>query len=109
MSKRWSQHVTAWLASGKTHPMIVVEFEDVKANPVQEVQTMLDFMQIAYDVDELVQRLQEDYSVFHRKYRDDFEHFTPTQKSFVNGLINETISTLEKSGLANVFPIHKYL
>ena len=92
-----------------THPLLVVHYEDLKTDTVDEVQKMVEFLGMPSIHQELAQRLKEDYTEFHRTEVQDFEHYTPDQKEFLNQLVADTKRKLVEKGLQDIFQLEKYM
>lgn len=102
----WPKYFTSWYFSG--NPVLVVRYEDLKIDALTQVKRMLDFLGFPYTENELLKRMAEDYDTFHRPSQQDFEHFTPKQKVFLQGIVRRTVSLL-KEYRGNTLGIEKYL
>ena len=108
--KRWSDHITGWIISGKDNPFHIVQYEDLKNDTVKEMKKVMDFLGFSHLSEaDIAERLDQGYNNFYRNHKDDFVHFTEEQKAFVHEQVVNTINTLKEYGLENVFPIYKYL
>ena len=66
---QWLAMMRNWIAGNKGHPVLVIRYEDIKLNPVREVKKMLRFLNIEYDEHEVEERLQKDFSIYHREHK----------------------------------------
>ena len=89
--------------------MLVVRYEDLKIDTLNEVKKILDFLHFPYKEEEVAEKLNEGFNDFYRNHTDTFEHFTPEQNLFIRSLVNESIVFLEKYDAADLFPMHEYL
>ena len=106
--RKWQEHFKGWFLNRGDHPVLVVWFEDLKANMTNEVRRMLDFLKVPYSESELEKRLENSFEKFHRKQRDDFEHFTPELTLYMRLKILETIEVLKKAKFPDVARIKSY-
>ena len=106
---RWQKHTVAWLKRFRERRILVVQYEKLKNDTVGGVKRILDFLGLKYSREEISQRLEGGYTSFYRNHRDDFEHFTPSQRAFMTNMVNETIQMLDECNVGDVFPIHDYL
>ena len=106
----WQETVLAWTVNNGGHPVIVVKYEDMKTNISRELQRMLDFLQVSYTEMQLQSVVSKGYNTFKRNHSldDDFEHFTPAQRLFVNLLVRTTKTKLEEHGLADKCNLTSY-
>ena len=97
------------ILSGNGHPVLVVRYEDIKADTVREVKRMLEFLKFPYKESELVERLAIGFNDFHRASHPTFEHYTAEQKEYVRAKVKETVKLLKKWKHPSVAEIEKYL
>ena len=87
--------IDRWIVNNNNHTVLVVKYEKLKNEPIPEVKRMLDFVGIKYNSEELQRRVDEGFSMFHRKHDNvKFEHFTSQQKSWVNSIIMNATALL---------------
>ena len=87
----------------------MVQYERLKNDTVGEVKRMLEFLGFTYPREEISRRLKEGFTAFYRNHRDEFEHFTPSQKAYLTSIVNETARILKEYDVGDGFPIHDYL
>ena len=108
--KVWHEYFLGWLLESGDHPVLIVWFEDLKANVTTEVKRMLDFLKVPYSESELEKRLENNFEKFHRKQRDQFQHYTPGQRYYLRTVILKTIDILKKANFtAEVTRLENYL
>ena len=105
----WQRMMISWAEYSKTHPLLVVHYEDLKADTVGEVQKILEFLAIPSISKDFAQRMEEGYIRFHRKKDQEFEHYTSDQKRFLNEIVADTKRTLSEKGLQDIFHLDRYL
>ena len=94
----------------RTHPLLVVRYEDLKEDRVKHVQRMLSFLNVTVSETELVQRLQPDqFNEFHRNHSEQssFDPYTSSQVEYLNSIITETEHILSINGVTH-FPLKPY-
>lgn len=109
MVERWSAHVTSWLLQSKAHPVLVVRFEDVKANPVREVGRILKFLGHPYTKDNLRKQLNGSCEGFKRPHHDSFKHYTEEQNTFIQNTVEKTLQALREANNEHAALLSDYL
>ena len=93
-----------------SHPVHVVNYEDLKKDYIREVEKILDFLQFPYSHEEVVERLREDYTDLQRQHtHEDFQHFSPEQKEYLRTTLLTMMATANASGKADLFLFNEYL
>lgn len=89
-------------------PVMVVRYEDVRKNKVEQVERMLRFLN--YTHSEITDKIQEDFTMFRREHgRDQFEHYTTKQRRLVNDIIMKTARELRVYDVNNSFRLEEYV
>lgn len=107
--RRWLDQVVSWLALAKTHPILVVRYEDIKDDTLGQVKRMLDFLMFHYTEGTVRRQLEDGYTNFYRNHTATFEHYTSDQRVFVNSLIHEAAFRLKQHGVESVLNVDDYL
>ena len=108
--ERWKERTINWVLNNNTHPVHVVNYEDLRNDTVREVEKILDFLHFPYSHDELVERLREDFTAFQRVHKNDgFQHFSPEQKEQLRETITELKAAAKAIGKATFFLFDQYL
>ncbi len=120
-NREWSKfihtHCNSWVAQiqkwvlhpvSRTKKVMVVRYEDLRTDKLAEVARMLDFLKFPYTEESLGAQLQEDFAVFRRK-QDTFDHYTPEQREYVNGILREADRTLQQSNMDDLFHLQDYI
>ena len=84
----------------------------MKEDILKEVKRMLDFLQFAYEVEELKERLASDFSTFHRSHNttaEDFLHYTREQRRFIDKGIATSVDYLKRYNNGETLRIEEYL
>ena len=108
---KWQQTIFAWVVNNMDHPVIVIRYEDMKANMSRELRRMLDFLQVPYTEAQFQTVVNNGYEKFKRHHspRDDYDHYTSEQRAFVNSVIRNTHSVLEEYHLSETCNVYDYL
>ena len=108
---KWQQTILAWVVNNMGHPVLVVKYEDMKANMSRELRRMLDFLQVPYTEAQFQSVVNSGYEKFRRHHssQDDYDHYTSEQRAFVNSIIRTTHSILEEYYLSETCSVHEYL
>ena len=82
--------MTHLLIENTAHPLLLVQYEDLKNNTLHEVMRMVKFLGYNTLQEVVKERLMSEFIAFKRNHSttSSFEHFTATQKLFVNTIIN---------------------
>ena len=105
-SKRILKHIVETPEDIQT---LVVRYEDIQQNATREVARMLDYLQFPYTYKTLVERLKDDFVLFHRNHTIKFETFTECQIELVEGWLNKTLNTLLIENHRITFGIEEYM
>lgn len=90
----------------KQHPVLVVRYEDLKADTLGEVVRMTSFLGLDnIPRDMLLARVKRDFTRFRRNHTSSFEHFTDAQKHYINGIISLVAARLQPE----VIPLRDYM
>ena len=108
---RWQRTIFAWMVNNMGHPVVVVKYEDMKANTSKELRRMLNFLQVPYTEAQFQSVVTSGYEKFRRHHssQDDYDHYTSEQRAFVNSVIRTTHSILEEYCLSETCSVHEYL
>ena len=107
----WQKTVLGWTVNSAGHSVIVVKYEDMKTNTSKnsgECYTFCRFHTLRHSSRVLWQG-GTDMFKRHHSPRDDFEHFTPEQESFVDSVVRTTLAKLEEVGLDDKCNVTSYL
>jgi len=80
--------------------MLVVKYENLKADLMAELRRILDFLECDYTESDLNCTVQSNVEQFHRKHTTDVDPYSPEQKKFVISQIqiaNELLSQYNTS------------
>ena len=105
---RWQNSVIKWANFGKQRPLLVVYFEDLKANVTGEVERMLDFLQVSYSREQVEERLEQNFNFFKRSHHREFEHYTTEQRAYITQVVAKTKQELENSDSTGIIQIERY-
>ena len=112
-AKRWKNMITNLVIHRpRTHPLLVVRYEDLKKDTVEQVERMLNFLKMPIDKAELLQRLQQkSFSEFHRNHSttSHFDLYTPSQIKYWNSVITEVETSLHSNDIVDFIPLRKYV
>ena len=100
--ERWKKTIAKWYLHPATarHRIILVRFEDVKKDKLNEVKRMLEFLHVPNNESTLAEKLEGEFNTnFKREHEEYFEHYTIPQKKYINNLILETIQMLKQHDL----------
>jgi hypothetical protein len=90
-------------------PKLVVRYEDFQRDRVREVSRVLDFLHFPYSRETLSQRLEEDFTTFHRNRHTKFEAFTQAQEQMVDHSLRQIIESLSARNNGETYGIEEYL
>ena len=68
---------------------------------------MLDFLHVDYSRDKVLQRLNDDFSVFKRPKTQDFDPYTPQQRKRLNTQLQQFLKSLRHKTMIKI--IEQYL
>lgn len=108
---RWQKTIVEWFVKSVnfSHPIMVVRYEDIKEDHVTQVERMLNFLEFPFDKTELEEKLNRGFETFKRPHREEFEHYTPEQKKYVNTMLLDTIKILTQHNMEQFFKLEDYL
>ena len=108
---KWQRTILAWVVNNMGHSVLVVKYEDMKANMSKELRRMLNFLQVPYTEAQFQSVVTSGYEKFRRHHssQDDYDHYTSEQRAFVNSVIRTTHSILEEYRLSETCSVHEYL
>ena len=107
---KWQNYITNLILRAPTGcPRLVVRYEDVQRDRVREVERMLDFLYIRYTKETLKEKLEKDFTIFQRKSRPEFEHFTILQVEHIQQVLTTVLEQLKKENNGVTFRIEEYL
>jgi len=108
-AEKWKRMIEHFIINNEVQPVLVVRYEDLKADPVLQVKRMLKFLKYQYDEEDVEQRLKGGFSAFYRNHTDDFEHYTLEQKTYMNDVIMSIIKRLDQEHVTDFIPLEHYL
>lgn len=88
--KVWQETVYAWLVNNMNHPVLVVEYEDLKQHTKRELERILDFLQVPYSAQQLEKVVREGYRTYQRSHKEDFQYYTESQQEYVRSILMST-------------------
>ena len=106
---RWKIMLKNWLMNNEDHPVLVVKYESLVNDSFTQSKRILDFLNVSYSPIHIKKKLNNGTHGFQRKHSDDFDHFTPSQRSYVQSVVIQTIKLLQERGLDDVIDIRDYL
>lgn len=89
----WERMVKHLLLDSMDRPVLLVHYEDLKADLVREVKRMVKFLGYDMPEDVLRERITQQFNDFYRNHTPTFEHFTPAQKKFINDAYDRVAAT----------------
>ena len=111
MGERWKKTIVEWFIKSVnfSHPIMVVRYEDIKEDRIGQVERMLKFLEYPFDKTELEVKLHREFEAFKRPHKEEFEHYTPEQKKYVNTILLDTIKILTQHNMEQFFKLEDYL
>jgi len=106
--ERWKILFSWAINSTDDHPTLVVRYEDLKQNIIHETKRMVEFLGFPYKEKEMEERLAKDFSLFRRRHRKHFEHYTAKQREHVMKYVQIARTDL-KQHIGKSFGIEEYL
>ena len=107
---RWKGMVRNLVLNPNHQPVLVVRYEDLKANSTHEVLRMLDFLRVEHDSRQVAAVLEKEGFIEHyRNHTDDFEHFTAKQKQFINNAIRQMLKELQQAKIPDTLGLKNYI
>lgn len=108
MAPQWLAMIKNWVAGNRGHPVLVIRYEDIKLNPVREVKKMLRFLNVEYDDYKVEERMQKDFSIYHRQWKKIGDVYSKKLREFVNTILSEAETFINDNGLEHVVQISDY-
>ena len=108
-AEKWKRMIEHYIINNRVQPILVVKYEDLKADPVTQVKRMLAFLRYPYKDKEVEERLEGGFFHFYRNHTDTFEHYTPEQTAHMNNVITSVIDRLKQENITNFIPLEPYL
>jgi len=100
LATKWLQHVLTWLTT-RGIPTLVVEYDDLKMDTYGELKRMLDFIGYPYTEDNILCAIKQTLSnSFHRNHTKQFDSYSPVMRQFVNEVILQLSTALEKNSIS---------
>ena len=93
----WKRFFANVLLNKYKMPVLVVKYEDLRTDCLQQVKRMLSFLKIPFIEAELDKKLATGFLKFKRNSHMTFEHFTAEQRDFVGHVVQQTIELLAMS------------
>lgn len=90
------------------YPLLIVHYEDIRDDKLREVERMLQFLKFQYNRTELAAKLREDFDELKRHHTEDFDHYTATQRNYVQSIMEEVKEWLQSVELSTE-SFEKYL
>ncbi len=106
-ARRWKTMLINWVVNRNQHPVLVVKYESLQNDSISESKRILDFLGLSYGVVH-TQKLNDASQTFHRKHKDHFDHYTPSQRNFVHSIVTETVKILQDCDLSETIDIKDY-
>ena len=108
-AEKWRRMIEHYIINNRVQPILVVKYEDLKADPVTQVKRMLTFLRHPYQDREVEERLKGGFSYYYRNHTDTFEHYTAEQIAHMNYVIKSVIDKLKQKNITNFIPLEPYL
>ena len=96
MTDRWKRHICGWLINGYNNPLLIVKYENLKANVSLEMSRIIKFYGMNMSQQYLDSQVQAGYSRFYRNHTDSFQHYLPEQEDDISKAVSDTVSTLRE-------------
>ena len=107
--KVWESYFDGWVLSGMKRDLLVVKFEDLKKDTINEAERMLMFLKVPFSREDLKKRLSEDFKQFHRPHPKKFEYFTPEQEKHVRERVESVVALLKRENNGDTSGVEEYL
>lgn len=104
---KWMRYFEEWLVKRGSHPVMVVRYEDIQADPAHKVSQILDFLHFPYKFEVLRRQMSQDFTTFQRHHHSTFEHFTEEQRALVKLTITNAASYLNQT-VGSSFRVEEY-
>ena len=106
LMKMWEKMMNHFFLMNKSNPVLVIQYEDLKSNPLKEIIRILNFLHYVISEDLVRDRLQHQFTTFYRNHTSSFEHFTTAQKEYINSVISKVDYRI---GSRSRLPLKDYL
>ena len=107
-TRRWKTMLMNWVVNRKQHPVLVVKYESLQNDSITESKRILDFLGLAYGILHTQKLNDESQQTFHRKHKNHFDHYTPSQRNFVHSIVTEAVRFLQDYNLSEIIDIKDY-
>lgn len=88
-------------------PVLLVKYEDLKHDPFQEVERMVTFLDVNFDLT-FKEKLNQGFHTFHRNHTYTFDHYTHEQKVYMNSVIRRVAERLKANDI-DYFHVDRYI
>ncbi|CAI7996908.1 hypothetical protein GBAR_LOCUS1991 [Geodia barretti] len=103
----WTNLIKGTL-SKTNKPLLIVTYEDIKSNTTREVFRMLDFLNVEYSAEEIIEKFKDDQlTMFKRPKARDFDPYTPPQRDRVRTRLKQLSTSLHHKTMVEI--IKRYL
>ncbi|CAI7990010.1 WSCD family member CG9164, partial [Geodia barretti] len=103
----WTNLIKGTL-SKTNKPLLIVTYEDIKSNTTREVFRMLDFLNVEYSAEEIIEKFKDDQlTMFKRPKVRDFDPYTPPQRDRVRIRLKQLSTSLHHKTMVEI--IKRYL
>ena len=95
-----------WLIGGRKagKEVLVVHYEELKYNRDTQLKRMLNFLGLNSS-----KALDQDFGMFHRVHKKEFEPYTKKQKQYVLTVIKNTMRELEQNHMKSEANLTEYI
>lgn len=97
------------MSANFSRPVMVVKYEDIKRDQATQVNRMLNFLEVPFNNTDLKAKLNSGFDVFRRPHKEEFEHYSPRQKKYINEMLLKTTKILSQHNMENLFHLEEYL
>lgn len=106
-AKRWQEILRHWLIEGREtgRKVLVVHYEQLKQDRDVQLKRILSFL----GIDMSFSLSEDDFGLFHRQHKKNFEPYTKKQKQYVLTVIINTIRELEQNHMKSETNLTQYL
>ena len=96
----WVKMLYSYLVLNHHNPVLTVRYEDLLADPAQQVWRILNFLEMPMSRTDIEQRLWVGYEEFHRrKSKAGFDHFTAEQRERMQAILQNATHLLDSIGM----------
>lgn len=107
--KDWSTRLHHCVIYQVRHPVHVLRYEDLQKDPIIELGTVLNFLNVSYSTEVLRTKVEDGYSEFHRRHKDNFEHFTSEQEKMIRTVSEKAKDSAERANIGGHLGLDEYL